>query len=72
MLAVPFIRAGGPPRWPALAFIVGAFLIAGEIITAQVCSARSATSLFLGAAFYSRGRSCRGDKSRIRFVEYRR
>jgi hypothetical protein len=34
--AVPLIRAGGPLRWPALAFVVGALLIGAEIATAQV------------------------------------
>jgi branched-subunit amino acid transport protein len=35
-MAFPLIRAGGPQRWPALAFVTGALLIGGEIATAQV------------------------------------
>jgi hypothetical protein len=47
-MAVPLILAGGLLRWPALAFIVGAFLIGGEIITAQVLLSQIGNLAFLG------------------------
>jgi len=47
-LAVPLIRAGGTLRWPALAFVVGALLIGGEIITAQVLLSQIGNLAFLG------------------------
>lgn len=48
VLAVPLIRGGGPLRWPALAFVVGALLIGGEIITAQVLLSQIGNLSFLG------------------------
>ena len=47
-MAVPLVRAGGLLRWPALAFVVGALLIAGEITTAQVLLSQIGNLLFLG------------------------
>jgi hypothetical protein len=47
-MAVPLIRAGGLLRWPALAFVVGALLIGGEIITAQVLLSQIGNLAFLG------------------------
>ena len=47
-LAGPLILAGGPLRWPALAFVAGAFLIGGEIITAQVLLSQIGNLAFLG------------------------
>ena len=47
-LAVPLIRAGGLLRWPALAFVVGALLVGGEIITAQVLLSQIGNLAFLG------------------------
>jgi len=47
-MAVPLILAGGPLRWPALAFVVGALLIGGEIITARVLLSQIGNLAFLG------------------------
>ena len=47
-MAVPLIRAGGRRRWPALAFVVGALLIGGEIITAQVLLSQIGNLAILG------------------------
>jgi hypothetical protein len=47
-LAVPLIRAGGPLRWPALAFVIGELLIAIEIVTAQVLLSQIGNLAFLG------------------------
>jgi hypothetical protein len=47
-LALPLIRAGGPGRWPALAFVVGALLIGAEIISAQVLLSQIGNLTFLG------------------------
>jgi hypothetical protein len=48
LMAVPLILAGGPLRPPALAFIVGELLIAGEIVTAQVLLSQIGNLAFLG------------------------
>ena len=48
-MAVPLIRSGGPRRWPALAYVVGAILIAAEIITAQVLLSQIGNLTFLAA-----------------------
>jgi hypothetical protein len=47
-LALPLIRAGGPGRWPALAFVIGALLIGAEIISAQVLLSQIGNLTFLG------------------------
>jgi hypothetical protein len=47
-MAVPLILAGGPLRWPALAFIIGALLIGAEIITARVLLSQIGNLAFLG------------------------
>ena len=46
-MAVPLIRAGGPLRWPGLAYIAGAILIAGEITTAKVLLSQIGNLTFL-------------------------
>ena len=46
--AVPLIRAGGILRLPALAFVVGAVFIGGEIITAEVLLSRIGNLTILG------------------------
>lgn len=54
-MAVPLIRAGGSPRWPALAFVAGAILIAAEIITAQVLLSQIGNLTFLvGGILFAR------------------
>ena len=54
-LAVPLIRAGGPLRWPALAFVVGAVLIAVEIVSAQVLLSQIGNLAFLaGGILFAR------------------
>ena len=54
-LAVPLIRAGGPLRWPALAFVVGAVLIAIEIVSAQVLLSQIGNLAFLaGGILFAR------------------
>jgi len=54
-LAVPLIRAGGPLRWPALAFVVGAVLIAVEIVSAQVLFSQIGNLAFLaGGILFAR------------------
>ena len=47
-MAVPLISAGGLLRWPALAFLIGALLIGGEITTAQVLLSQIGNLAFLG------------------------
>ena len=49
VMAVPLIRAGGPSRWPALAFVAGALLIGAEIATAQVLLSQIGNLTFLAA-----------------------
>jgi hypothetical protein len=49
LMAVPLIRAGGPLRWPALAFVAAALLVAGEIISAQVLLSQIGNVTFLAA-----------------------
>ena len=46
-MAVPLIYAGGPLRWPALAFVTGAVFIGAEIITAQVLLSQIGNLAFL-------------------------
>ena len=54
-MAVPLIRGGGPLRWPALTYIAGAVLIAGEIITAQVLLSQIGNLTFLvGGILFAR------------------
>jgi len=54
-MAVPLIRAGGPLRWPALAFVAGALLVAGEITTAQVLLSQIGNCTFLaGGILFAR------------------
>jgi hypothetical protein len=48
-MAVPLIRAGGPRRWPALLYVAGAILIAGEITTAQVLLSQIGNLTFLAS-----------------------
>src|SRR5262245_60957306 len=47
-MAAPLIGAGGPLRWPALAYVAGAVLVAGEIVTAQVLLSQIGNLTFLG------------------------
>jgi len=54
-MAVPLIRAGGTLRWPAMAFVAGAILVAGEIITAQVLLSQIGNVTFLvGGMLFAR------------------
>jgi len=54
-MAVPLVYAGGPLRWPALAFVAGALLVGGEIITAQVLLSRMGNLAFLvGGILFAR------------------
>jgi hypothetical protein len=54
-MAVPLIRAGGPSRWPALAFVAGALLIGGEIATAQVLLSQIGNlSILAGGVLFAR------------------
>jgi branched-subunit amino acid transport protein len=55
LMAVPLIRAGGPSRWPAVAFIAGAVLVGAEIITAQVLLSQIGNLTFLaGGILFAR------------------
>jgi hypothetical protein len=54
-MAAPLIRAGGPSRWPALAFVAGALLIGGEIATAQVLLSQIGNlSILVGGVLFAR------------------
>ncbi len=54
-LAVPLICAGGPLRWPAIGFAVGAILIGAEIVTAQVLLSQIGNLAFLvGGILFAR------------------
>ena len=49
LFVAPLARDAGPLRWPALCFALGAFLILGEIITAQVVLSQIGNVLILVA-----------------------
>jgi hypothetical protein len=47
LFVVPLASTAGPLRWPAVCFALGALLILGEIITAQVILSQSGNVLIL-------------------------
>jgi hypothetical protein len=50
LFAFPLFEAAGPFRWPALGFALGAALILGEIILAEVLLSQIGNIVILGAA----------------------
>lgn len=53
LFAIPLITAGGPLRWPAIAFLVGGLFILVEIISAEVLFSQIGNIVMFGAGVAS-------------------